>query len=497
MQTYIDKNNALKKEIQQLERNISKIVSSKPKKKPQQKGGRFKTLKGLFSSNQKSKYFEVVDLIHATILQEKYDEADAIIDQNRKILAKQSKAKLKQYDVQDEYGETVLLKAVRSGKTQLTIGLLSRGVGPDISDDTGETPLMVAAKYGLVEIVKNLVKTANRDAKTTFTKKTALHFAAEAGNLEVVEELLSFGSDAKVEDSDGLTPLEVAKDLKVKRALKKHINILDEVDENTGLDELKEDPDLETGERDYSNDEEMKPLLEENEKLKKKKRLLTLQYQDLQKRRLPADTSHELAKLRGLGAEEKKNLLGVSESDELVKEYHRLVLNGDQAGALEEVESFLNQHTKTKKKQTTGILDKDAADEFGETALMKASRLGYIDMVKFLLLYKCNFDLRDMEGQTALMKGAQFGKMDVVQTLIEEGAELDASTRKGKRSALMLAAERGHGGICQLLISEGANYELKDSDGKTAADLALNPEAKEIIESASSDNPLKHQAVQI
>ena len=71
----------------------------------------------------------------------------------------------------------------------------------------------------------------------------------------------------------------------------------------------------------------------------------------------------------------------------LIARYHELVLRGDDSDAIEDVEKILTD------KKTKNI--KDKPDHMGETALMKAARLGYLTMLTMLLEYNCDIDLRD------------------------------------------------------------------------------------------------------
>lgn len=418
------------------------------------------------------KQIEAVNEVHRLMLEKKYDEVDENIQKNKKLLFGKVKkgTTLTAFDLKDEFGETVLVKAIRNNEKALVMDLMDKGATVDITDNEGETPLMIAAKYGELEIVKVMLKKANRDARTTFTRKTALHYAAEQDHLDVVSELLECGCDPLIEDSDGKTALQLATDKEVKDALRKVMKSqraaaglttdIDEDEEDENVPKKKKDPNdiLATDDRprSYSKDEEMKPFIDENKELLGKKKRLQLQYGDLQKKRAPRNA---FEKVNALDSAARKKFLGLREHpmDDLVKKFHDLVLKGNEQAALEEVEEMLTETRKNMK------VDRNAADEFGETALMKASRLGYDEMVAFLLLYRCDIDAKDIEGYTALMKAAQFGKKDCCTKLIGDGADINATSRKGKLTALMLAAQRGHGEICEMLIAEGANHQMLDS----------------------------------
>ncbi|MCJ1329033.1 hypothetical protein MMC10_005710 [Thelotrema lepadinum] len=63
----------------------------------------------------------------------------------------------------------------------------------------------------------------------------------------------------------------------------------------------------------------------------------------------------------------------------------------------------------------------------------------------------------------------------MVRILLEAGANVNAATRVGSRSALQLAADRGHAGIVRMLLEAGANVNSTDStyEGYTALYVAV------------------------
>lgn len=510
MQTLIDKNEALKKEINDLKDRIEVLKKSPIYRQQPQGGAKSKakktgvmgTLKGVVGLNTEQKeemnpkQADSIAHVQGLLIKKAYDEVDVYVEQNKKLLfgkIKKGEKLPNVFSLVDEFGESVLMKAIKEGEIELALEWIEKGtVDSNVTDMYGETPLMVASQYGEEAIVATLVKKANRDAKTKFMKKTALHYAAEQGNLEVVKLLLENGCDCSIEDRSNRKAFAVAANEEVRDYIRqvmiKQGKAPTEEEEAVLKVTLEGQTQGGTKERDYSKDVEMKPLFEEQKQLQNIRRKLQLLFDDINKKRSPRD---KLDQFLSMDEDERKKVLKLDGVDARIKKYHALIQRGMDDDAVDQVEVLLNE------KRTEYIINKDAKDEFGETALMKAARLGFFEMLEMLLLYKCNTEIKDVEGYTALMKAAQFGKVDCVTKLIAEGADLNASSRKGKLTALMLAAERGHAEICELLIAEGADHSFVNSDGKQAIHLVKNANAKERIEKAIEEHPVTRPPVQI
>ena len=122
-----------------------------------------------------------------------------------------------------------------------------------------------------------------------------------------------------------------------------------------------------------------------------------------------------------------------------------------------------------------------AIDDF-ENVLMVACRGDKIDVARFWIEKNVvDINAQNKYGDTALMLASQNGHKDVVQLLLEKNAIVDIQNKYGM-TALMKASSRGDKKMVQLLLDHGADINLKNNDDKTAIDLAKTEEIKEMIQ---------------
>ncbi len=144
----------------------------------------------------------------------------------------------------------------------------------------------------------------------------------------------------------------------------------------------------------------------------------------------------------------------------------------------------------------------NAKDKRGDTALIRAARVGHADRIKALIAAGADVNAKDEDGITALMQAAFYTNADIVKALIAAGADVNARDKNGK-TALMLAATTEAGGqvrtvqttaaeaaaenanvviggavqvgwpdCVEALVAAGADLNAKDTHGKTALALA-------------------------
>ena len=119
--------------------------------------------------------------------------------------------------------------------------------------------------------------------------------------------------------------------------------------------------------------------------------------------------------------------------------------------------------------------DINVQEDYGWTALMFASDRGQIEVTKLLIEKGADVNTMSIEheecrdygkeyvivrvpcGYTALMAASEMGHIDIVKLLIEAGADVNATLDDYDRStALKYASKKGHTEIVELLIEAGA-----------------------------------------
>jgi len=127
-----------------------------------------------------------------------------------------------------------------------------------------------------------------------------------------------------------------------------------------------------------------------------------------------------------------------------------------------------------------GVDIDQSLNEYGETALMIAVKLGHLAMVELLLESNNNaqIDFKDEYGFTPLMLSAQYGHAHMVQLLLNRGARIDFEVLQSDEdnsglTACMLAAQHGKASVVDLLLDHGAIVDHRDTEGWTALMLAV------------------------
>lgn len=89
-------------------------------------------------------------------------------------------------------------------------------------------------------------------------------------------------------------------------------------------------------------------------------------------------------------------------------------------------------------------------------------------------------DEADEDNGTTLLLAAEDGDTNTAKSLIDNGADIEATDDKGM-TALIIAAIEGHTETVELLIDKGVNIEAKDNNGFTALMHAVGHGNKETV----------------
>ena len=117
--------------------------------------------------------------------------------------------------------------------------------------------------------------------------------------------------------------------------------------------------------------------------------------------------------------------------------------------------------------QLTAIVDVNARESKGRTALMISAYIGDIEAVKILLDRKANINIGDIYGRTPLMAALQQGHTALATLLLEGGADVKQETNSGE-TALFYACRKVEDGLVRLLVKRDDRLlNHPDSNGNT------------------------------
>lgn len=103
----------------------------------------------------------------------------------------------------------------------------------------------------------------------------------------------------------------------------------------------------------------------------------------------------------------------------------------------------------------------------GQSALHKAARLGYLDVIAYCLeRLKMHPDPKDNAGYTPLHEACSKGRLEIARVLLQYGANHSETAHSGIRP-LHEASENGYTEIVRLLLSYGADPLVTTYSGKT------------------------------
>lgn len=130
----------------------------------------------------------------------------------------------------------------------------------------------------------------------------------------------------------------------------------------------------------------------------------------------------------------------------------------------------------------------DATNKRGETALMRATGSGNVEMTQLLLQYKANPNAQDSLGRTPLMWATIGNYPDTAKLLIQSNAKINVQD-KDKKTALIYATAHDDGTCLQLLLNNNADSTIQDNCGKIALMHAVEWNIKKNIDTLCNVKP--------
>jgi uncharacterized protein len=118
--------------------------------------------------------------------------------------------------------------------------------------------------------------------------------------------------------------------------------------------------------------------------------------------------------------------------------------------------------------------DINAAQSDGRfTPLMRAAKLGRLDIVDELLALGVDLGALNADGCNALWLACYNGSHVIIERLIAAGIDIDVQNGNGA-SCLMYVASNSKPDLVRLLLGKGANAQLRNFDDFSALDLSAS-----------------------
>lgn len=119
--------------------------------------------------------------------------------------------------------------------------------------------------------------------------------------------------------------------------------------------------------------------------------------------------------------------------------------------------------------------------------LMATAIQGHKEVAELLILFGANVNAQDKDGQTALIKASYYGHIEIVNVLLAAGSDVnirlpvDERLNIGGETALTTAISKKHNEIAKALIEAGADLNVQNADGWTPLMRAANNGDVEIV----------------
>lgn len=110
--------------------------------------------------------------------------------------------------------------------------------------------------------------------------------------------------------------------------------------------------------------------------------------------------------------------------------------------------------------------DTDIQTENRVTALISAIANDHIEIVKLLLEYGADTNVQDEDGWVPLMSATEIGNIEIVKLLLEYRADINIKTKNGG-TALIIASQNGYIEVVKLLLEHSADTNVQDENEVT------------------------------
>jgi ankyrin repeat protein len=122
----------------------------------------------------------------------------------------------------------------------------------------------------------------------------------------------------------------------------------------------------------------------------------------------------------------------------------------------------------------------NATDDQDRNPLQYALNDSKLPMSTMLIDAGSDVNNKGKDGVTALMRAARYGWNDIIKKLLDKKAEVNAAEKHGQ-TALYEAAIWGQAESCKILLDAGADATLHDTKGRTPMDVAMAKNKVDVV----------------
>eukprot|EP01095_Lingulamoeba_sp_RSL-Kostka_P002332 TRINITY_DN13189_c0_g1_i1.p1 TRINITY_DN13189_c0_g1~~TRINITY_DN13189_c0_g1_i1.p1 ORF type:complete len:266 (+),score=80.78 TRINITY_DN13189_c0_g1_i1:113-910(+) len=127
-------------------------------------------------------------------------------------------------------------------------------------------------------------------------------------------------------------------------------------------------------------------------------------------------------------------------------------------------------------------------NDTGETPLHRAIEHQNAEMIEILVNKKADIEKCDLVGDTPLLCASYLGYVDMVKSLIINKADINNSSKEENRSALFIATENRHPDVVKLLIENKADITIRTDNDITAIDFAFENKYDDVVDAIVKAN---------
>ncbi|MDE1151791.1 MAG: ankyrin repeat domain-containing protein [Micavibrio sp.] len=135
--------------------------------------------------------------------------------------------------------------------------------------------------------------------------------------------------------------------------------------------------------------------------------------------------------------------------------------------------------------------DAGSPGEPAGTALTQAVREGFFDVVKTLVEFKANIDLKEY-SRTPLHEALWKNRTEIARFLVENGASMEVHDRMG-RTPMEEVISLGDKLLAGFMVDKGANLDFENDGGTSMKDLMRAEGWHDVVDAAAERDALKAQ----